>query len=226
MRGEMPEHMAKAGKGSAWVFCAALALGACQNGAEQSDGSAAQPSSTKTAPLPSETATTLPATAATVTAERCNFLRAVTPGKYFNPDNAAKVEGQLDLLEDLRDGTADIGFREIGLAGGIIRASFEDPLFAEAVLQANVAIENGNELDAEEFLALPVRVPERCDQEVHLSEEAARRQLEQVIAIGGALTGGIAAQLGSDVSALTRNAFEELQNTYEQIRDRLRPGDF
>ncbi len=226
MRGEEGERVPRVGRPGALLFCAALALSACQDSSEQPVTSTTTgPSPVETSLPPPETVTTLPTAASTVPAERCTFLRAVTPGEYFNSDNAAKIEAQLDLLQDLHIESVDIGLREIGLAGGIIRASFNDPLFAEAIMQADKSIEDGEELDAEAFLGLPVKPPERCDGE-HLSKEDARAQLEQTVDIGGVLTGKIGAQLGRDASALTRSAFERVKEEYDEFRQELERGEF
>ena len=226
MRGEEGERVPRIGRPGALLFCAALVLGACQDSSEQPVTSTTTgPSPVETSLPPPETVTTLPTAASTVPAERCTFLRAVTPGEYFNSDNAAKIEAQLDLLRDLHAESADIGLREIGLAGGAVRASFRDPLFAEAIVLANEATQDGQELDVAEFLQLPVSEPERCDDE-HLSKEDARTQLEQTVDIGGVFTGKIGAQLGRDVGDLTRRAFDRIQEEYDEFKQKLEQGDY
>ncbi len=146
-------------------------------------------------------------------------LRYVQPGLNFSEENGPKLAEDLALIMKLEQDTGEVRIRDILTAGRIIKDSYQDPLYAQAMLQAREKIASGGTVGVDEFLQTPVVEPRRCD-ENHIEKSASRAQLHQTTSLSQSLIRRMGERLGNNVSRLTRQAYEGFQREVDQLRDR------
>ena len=152
-------------------------------------------------------------------AQKCSF-REVSIGEFFNEDNQANIEKQLDLLVDLQNGN-ELQLADVVTSTTILRQSLADPLYSQAMVQAVDRIAAGQTVTAEEFLVLPVETPPTCDDR-HLSSAAARKQLQEADSAGDFVFDKVSDRFGDQAPVLLQKALERAQEQFEQTVEEYR----
>lgn len=192
-----------------------VALAGCSNQAppdRESAPGAASPTFTPESPVPASQA---PSPEILVPKD-CSF-RYVQPGLNLSQENVTDLDEDLARMTKLYQGGDKVGLRDIAGVGRIIKDSYQDPLYAQAISQARESIASGQSLSAEELLALPVTTPSTCDAN-HIEKSASENQIKQTVSLSQSLVRKLGERLGDRASSLTKRAYNTLQREVEELR--------
>lgn len=169
-----------------------------------------------TSPAESPTAAAPSLSPESLAPKDCSY-RYVQPGLNLSQENASDLEEDLSRMAKLYQGTDEVGLGDIAGVGRVIKDSYQDPLYVQAISQARESIAGGQKLTAEQLLALPVESPASCDAN-HIEKSASENQIKQTVSLSQSLTRKLGERLGDRASILTKKAYNTLEKQLEELR--------
>lgn len=199
------------------ALSSALVLGACSS--EQEQAPTPEPATvtvTSEASTPIDTSTsaeTTPAAVPDTTADELECgMRRVYPGERYSVENTERISRQLELLTAMYT-DEPVRIRDTGRVGQMMRDSWRDPLYAQALFRATEDFTAGKQVDVDTFLAYDLDEPEMCST-YYATRDDQQAATENFIKANNEIMRRLGDNLTDQGSAAARGAYETAKRTY------------
>lgn len=148
-------------------------------------------------------------------------LHFVKPNAYLKDQKASALSKDLGVLSVIhsKDKKAKLG--DIATASGIIRDSYRDPVYAQAITVANRRIKNGQTVTVRQLKAIKTDKLRFCEDKNHISKKDGRTQYHRTAATGQYLIRGLGAKYAQQSGTFAERLLDKAEAAFDEVKQQL-----